>query len=488
MLLPSVIPLVAILALWTPLSCLAANTIALPDMGDSTSNTISPDEEQRIGRGIIYQLRQSGALIEDPELTAYIQGLGQHLLSASEQEASQFNFFLVNDPSINAFALPGGHIGIHSGLILASRSESELAAVVAHEIAHVTQRHIARSFEKASKMNLPITAAVLAAIIFGKDDPDVTEAVIASSIAGSTQMQLDFTRSNEKEADRVGIQLLALAGFDPRSMPSFFQRLQQENRYYDRGVPEFLRSHPVTTSRISDSQNRAEQYPHQPAAQGMNYELIKARLLVMHSKNPRELVNRLQSDLEQGRYSDKSATRFAYALALKKTGKLKKARAEINKLIAESSSRIPFLRAQATIEQAMGSDEASLEIYRKALELYPGNKALTLDYAKSLLTMHKTTEARTLLDKFIHHNYSSFTAYELLSQAEGRMGHKPAAALARAEYHYLRDELHMAVEQLQVAHEMKNMDGYYSSRIDARLQQIKEELQKQNGTQESSPH
>ena len=485
---PSIIRLLAILALWAPLSCMAASSIALPDMGDSTANTISPDEERRIGQRIIYQLRQSGSLIEDPELTTYIQRLGQHLLSASEQEVTPFHFFLVNDPSINAFALPGGYIGIHSGLILASRTESELAAVVAHEIAHVTQRHIARSFEKATRMNLPITAAVLAAIIFGKGDPDVTEAVIASSIAGSTQMQLDFTRGNEKEADRVGIQLLALAGFDARSMPEFFKRLQQESRYYDGTVPEFLRTHPVTTSRISDSENRAEQYPLRPPPQNMNYEFIKARLLVMHSQAPQELVERLHADLKQGRYKNKSATRFSYALALQKSGEIKLARMEINKLVAESSSRIPFLRAQANIEQVAGDDESSLKTYRKALELYPGNEALTLDYANALLTMQKTTKARTLLDKFTRYNHSSFIAYKLLSQAEGRLGNKPAAALARAEYHYLRNELHMAIEQLQIAQEKENKDDYYSSRIEARLKKVKEELQHLETEQKSSPH
>src|SRR5512139_1126764 len=262
----------------------------LPDIGDASAVTLSPEQEARIGKQVMHKLYRANLINEDVALNQYIQNLGYRLSANSGADRQPFTFFIVNDPAINAFAMPGGYIGVNAGLIVASESENELASVLAHEISHVTQHHLARSYEKASKMSLPMTAAVIAAILLGSHDPQAGQAALMASIAGSAQMQLDFTRANEHEADRVGIQLLAQAGFDPRGMSSFFQRLQKETRYYGSGLPEFLSTHPVTSNRIAEAEDRAAQYPPVTLRNSDNYHTVKAQLRIFLSHDVDELI------------------------------------------------------------------------------------------------------------------------------------------------------------------------------------------------------
>ena len=199
----------------------------LPNIGDSSGSVISPEQEKKLGEMIMRSARQQVHIINDPEINAYIQSLGYQLAAHSDNPEQPFDFFVVEDPSINAFALPGGFIGVHSGLILTAESESELAAVLAHEMAHVTQRHMARAYESASKLSIPTAAALLAAILISTRSSQAGQAAMAATTAANAQMQINFTRSNEQEADDIGIRILAASGFDPRSMPTFFERLQR---------------------------------------------------------------------------------------------------------------------------------------------------------------------------------------------------------------------------------------------------------------------
>ena len=236
--------------------------IQLPDMGDSSGTLITPIQEQELGAAFFRSLHNQIEINQDPEIQQYIKETGQRIVANSDTPSYTFHFFVVLDNAINAFAGPGGYIGINSGLILISESESELASVMAHEVAHVTQRHLYRAFEAASRLSIPTAAATLVALLIGTQSPEMAQAALMAIQAGSIQFQIDFTRSNEQEADRVGMQALVKANYDPRSMPIFFERLQQSSRYYGRDIPEFLRTHPVTASRISDTRGRAEKYPY----------------------------------------------------------------------------------------------------------------------------------------------------------------------------------------------------------------------------------
>jgi predicted Zn-dependent protease len=458
---------------------LRAETVQLPDMGEHASSVISAEQQRRIGESVMRQIRESGDLLEDTEANTYINALGYRLIAHGAQTHQRFTFFIVKDPAINAFALPGGFIGVNTGLIAATRNESELASVLAHEIAHVIQNHLARGFEKAQQMNLPLTAAVIAAILLGAHDPQVGEAALAASAAGSQQMQLDFTRANEEEADRVGMQLLAHSDFDPRSMPEFFQRLQQESRYYASGLPEFLRTHPVTAHRIADTLNRAEQYPAKKAPKDPNYALIKAKLQVEQSRDPAALARRLEKELQSHSCRNEAATRYGYGLALDAAGNTAGAERELGRLYKEEPDRIAYALALGSVRADAGKYPKAIEVYRKSLALYPDNAPLTVALCEALLGANRAQDAKDTITALIRGSDDApANTYQVLAKAESKLGNSTAAHIALAEsYRRLGDPAN-AIAQLEIAKRKKDLDFYDTSRIEAMLGELRTELKK----------
>ena len=290
------------LFIW-PLSMVHAVEIALPEIGDSAGSLISPQQEYQIGLGFYWRIQQSVDLIDDPEINSYLQSLGYRLVANSDSPHLPFTFFMLPDASVNAFAAPGGFIGVHSGLLLTSEREDEVASVLAHEIAHVTQRHLLRSFEKSKQMSIPMTIAMIAAALLGAADPAIGSAAIMAVQAGGVQSQLNFTRANESEADNLGMHTLVRSGFDALAMPAFFEKLQQTSRFYSgNSVPEFLRTHPVTTSRIADARGRAVRYPsvtHQKIDTLLFY-LMREKLRVMAATNLTQLIQYYANAVKTG--------------------------------------------------------------------------------------------------------------------------------------------------------------------------------------------
>ena len=226
---------------------------SLPDLGDSASSDLSPLAEQRIGAQIMRDIRwKDPAYLQDAEVEDYLNILGDRLVAAGPGAGLPFEFFGVNDPSLNAFAMPGGKIGVHTGLILAAQGESELAGVMSHEIAHVTQRHIARMVGKQGQFGVLMLASLLVAILAAKSSSQVSQAAIMTGQAAGLSSQLAYSRDFENEADRLGVQNLAAADFDVRGMPSFFERLQKNSRLYENNAPAYLRTHPLTGERITE--------------------------------------------------------------------------------------------------------------------------------------------------------------------------------------------------------------------------------------------
>lgn len=449
--------------------------IELPSMGDTSGAVISPEEERRLGEGLMRQIRQSTLLVNDPEVSEYIQSLGYQLVANSDNPAQDFTFFVVNDPSVNAFAAPGGFVGIHAGLMLTTESESELASVLAHEIVHVTQRHIARAIENSGKMSLPATAALLAALILSGSNPQVGQAAIAATMAGSIQNRLNFTRANEQEADRLGMQMLAEAGFNPRSMPQFFERMHQASRYYDNRLPEFLRTHPVTLSRIADSRNRAEQYPPHAYLERESFRIIRAKLRVLSADNPGNLIKVFEEALKKGRTA-RNDERYAYTLALVEVNRLDDARIQIKKLLEKESERIAYLIAAAKIEMAGKQTGAAVKILGDALALYPNNHPLTVTYAEALLNNGQAETARIMLRDHLRRRDPDPTMYELLARTEEKAGHVVDSHQSMAEYYYLNGETRTAIDQLNIALRLiQDKDFYRASRVEARLKQFQEQ-------------
>ncbi|KAF0191153.1 MAG: peptidase M48 Ste24p [Gammaproteobacteria bacterium] len=444
----------------------------LPDIGDTTSTFMSADEERRRGEAFMRQIRATLNVIEDPEIVEYVESLGFRLASSSDSPSQEFTFFVVEDPSINAFAAPGGFIGINTGLILATETEGELAAVLAHEIAHVTQRHLARAYEAASKMSIPTGAAVLAAVILGAQNRQITEAAIVAAAAGSVQSQINFTRAHEKEADRVGIQTLAQAGFDPRSMPAFFERLQQATRYYDSDLPEFLQTHPVTHARIADSMARAETYPGRQDTGRSAYRLVQAKLRVMQS-SPAQAINYFREKLKDASAEDTSALRYGYVLALLADSQLDESRVQLDILLKDDPERLTYLLALAKHDLAQGNTAQAVAIHANAFKLFPYNYPLTIRYAEALLQDQQADRARSLLEEYSRRKKPTLPLYQLLARAEEASGQAVNAHQSLAEYYYLIGETVAAIEQLKIALKYTDrLSDYQRSRITARRDQF----------------
>lgn len=461
------------MAVWLAVAPSHAGEITLPDIGAVGSSRLTPDEERRLGEAFMRQVRQNLPVVDDPEIEEYLWNLGYHLVANSDYKTRPFYFFAVKDPSINAFAGPAGQIGIHTGLILASESESELAAVLAHEIAHVAQHHLDRTLDAAQKLSLPTAGALIAAIILGARDPNLAEAAIAATIAANAQTQINFTRGHEMEADHIGMQILSRSRFDARAMPAFFERLQQNERLYDAELPEFLRTHPVTTDRIAESRSRAEQFAPEKPEENSLYYLIQAKVRVMAHDNPAQLAKIYADQLKDGRYDNRFAARYGHGLALAASGKYDDARTQIKTLIKEDRERIPYLIALANIDLADGNGAQAARILADALRLSPSNTPLTRHYANALLQNGESQKARTVLQEYIKHAPASPAAYQLLAKAEGNAGFPGAAHRALAEYYFLLGETYTAIDHLRLSLTQKDVNESQATLIKARLDELK---------------
>ncbi|MDX1812811.1 MAG: M48 family metalloprotease, partial [Gammaproteobacteria bacterium] len=319
-----------------------AGSVNIPKIGNDTSTRFSAEEEKILGETFMRQVRLELPVSDDPEVSDYIQRLGYRLISSGQFQTRHFSFFVVRDPAINAFAGPNGYIGVNAGLILNTEDESEVASVVAHEIAHVTQRHLERSFDKGEKLTLPTAAAIIAALVLGSQDINIAEAAILTTIAANYQTQLSFSRQHELEADHIGMQILIDSGYDPHSMPAFFEKLQKANRLNEGQMLEFLSTHPVTVKRISESRNRAAQFSGTSPASSQEYYLTKAKLRVNTSENTRKLQSSLEAELKEGNYANKVSQLYAYAWTLLLNEKYQHAREVTQELINLDRERIQY--------------------------------------------------------------------------------------------------------------------------------------------------
>jgi len=469
-----IITLVLLIMFAGSLTMTQAKEIALPEIGDSAGALISPQQEYQIGLEFYWHLQQSVELVDDPEVNSYLQGLGDHLVANSDAPYLHFTFFMVPDPSVNAFAAPGGFVGVNQGLILTAESEDEVAAVMSHEIAHVTQRHLLRSFEKSKQMSIPMTVATIAAALLGAADPQMGSAAIMAVQAGGVQSRLNFTRENEAEADNLGMHTLARAGFDPMAMPNFFEKLQKLSRFYTgNAVPEFLQTHPVTTSRIADARGRAVKYKYKPRrTDNLQFYLIREKLRVMAAKDLNQLTRYYIHAINTGGSINKIATRYGYSLALAAVGNYGEARKILQKLIDNDNDRLAYQLALAKIEIAVGRLSAALNIYQQAQKIYPDDQALTLEQVNALLQANLPQQAEKLLLKQLELGTPSRQLYKLLAQAKGDMGEKSQAHGWLAEYYYRSGRLEQAADQLRIAAGFAKGDEFQLAKISSRLREV----------------
>ena len=461
--------LALLLVLPTPAVLTQSSFDDLPNLGDASGQVISPQQDKELGAYFMRQVRQAGMVLDDAETNTYLQALGHKLAIHSENPGYGFTFFMVNETSINAFAGPGGYIGANVGLFLAAQTESELAGVMAHEIAHVTQRHLARAYQAQERMSLPTTAAIIAGILIGvAGDPAAGAAAMTAASAAGMQSQINFTRANEKEADRVGIQTLAAADFDPYGMSAFFERLQKNSKLYGTRPPEFLSTHPVTSNRISEATARAETFPKVKEYTSLDFFLLQAKLRVSNYANPKQVL--ADTLRYEGKAAGKTATeQYEFALLLAKNEKYNEALPIMQKLQKSDPDRITYRLALGRILNAAKQTQEALDLYKNTLGLYPGEIMLIEPYATTLMAAGKSDKAYTLLSDISNNNDPEPQIYKLLAQAAGATNHKVQTHTAMSQYYFLNGYTNQAIEQLKLAERSPALSSYQSARIQARI-------------------
>ena len=446
----------------------------LPDLGDVASSELSPAAERRIGEQIISQIRwRDAAYLDDPEVEEYLNRIGHRLAAVSNSPGLEFDFFVVNDPTLNAFALPGGFIGVHTGLLLAAQTESEFASVLGHEIAHVTQRHIAQIVGKQSQSAMFMIASLLVAVLAARSNSDVSQAAIAAGQAGAIQSQLGYTRAFEREADRAGLETLENAGFDVRGMPGFFERLQRVTRMYENNAPAYLRTHPLTTERIADMENRVASMPYRQVLDSPDFLFSRAKLRA-NSGQAADAVRDLESQV--ARAPNDLVLAYGLARALFRAGRLDEAAKELERVRAKLPPS-PWVETLAgEIALARKDAAGAVRTLEAATRSFPSSRSLVYALADARIHGGQAAAAVDGLRKALDTRQADPRLWQLLSRGYAAQGKLTAQHRAQAEFYLLRGSLPAAVEQLDIARTAADGDFYELSAVDARLRELRQRL------------
>jgi predicted Zn-dependent protease len=436
---------------------------SLPDLGDSSQVAFSPAQERKLGETIIRQARAQGAFLDDPEVVDYLNMLGNRLVAASRDARQDFDFFAVPDNAINAFALPGGYIGVNTGLILLAQNESELASVLAHEITHVTQRHIARILQAQQNsllMSLATMAlAILATRAGGNSSGEAAQAAIATGQALMVQNQLNYTREFEYEADRVGFQRLAAAGFDVRASATFMERLQKSGRFLEGNTPSYLRTHPVTFERIAEAQSRAEATQYKQVADSLDFHLVRA-LLRSYQGEAREAVRFFELALSERKFNSEVAVRY---------GLVEK--------MAPSHPMIEAMGAHVLLES--GDVEQAIRKIESALTRYPSKMQLVYDYPEALLKAKRPAQAASFIESQLLRFPGDGRLHRTAARAYADLDKRLKQHYHQGEFYAWRGDLKGAIVQCELALKAGDANFYDSSVVETRLREFRREIAEQ---------
>lgn len=457
----------------------SAQTVApaLPDLGDESTSVLSSRDERRIGETAVQQLRSAGVILNDPEVNAYLNGLVQRLREANPEIKQTFEAFAINDPGINAFALPGGYIGVNLGIIVLAQSESELASVVAHEMAHITQSHIARSLAGQQRSAWVSIAALALAILAARSNPQVAQAAVVTGQAYQIQQQLDYTREFEREADRVGFQILERAKFDPSAVATMFERLQRATRANDGGqIPNYLRTHPVTYERIADAQSRAAAVTaFKQARESEDFHYVRA--LVRSYLGDRENTRvYFEDQLKERKFNHEAATRYGLVATLLHNKDYQAARRELAALDAMNPSHpmVEAIAGHVLIES--GDLPGALKRYAAALTRFPAHKQLYVDYPEALLRNNDVKAAVTFMETALAKFPGDATLFELAARANALAGNKMQQHRYLGEAYARNGNLQGAIDQFILASKATDGDFFQASMVEARLREVRNQL------------
>lgn len=424
----------------------------IPDLGDVSQGTLSPVQERQIGLQTMLQIRASKQYFDDPEINDYLNRLGDRLVENSPEPSQQFEFFCINDHSINAFAVPGGFVGVNIGLLLLTQSESELASVLGHEIAHVTQHHYARLLNGTQGDGLAVMAAMAVAILAARSNPQVAQATAATAQATAIQKQLDFTRTHEQEADRVGLTLLQKSGFSVHAMPQFLERMQQSTRLLEGNAPNYLRTHPITSSRIADVENRVEKYPFQLIPDSIDFQLMRTKLLLTQKTNNEALSYFNGALYGAQKFGNPIAQRYGLVLSLLRSRNPERATPEMTTLQQQLPHHPMIVTLAGQVLRATHPTQA-LGFYKTALADFPQYRALVYDYADLLLQSNQSEQSVRLVAEQITRYPNDVKLYTLQVRGYAQLGKRLEQHQAQAYAFYGQGNLRGTIQQLELARE-----------------------------------
>lgn len=472
-------PFISVLAILSLTACLliAPATQAqsdLPSLGDSTSSIVSLQQERELGQHFLRSIRAQVPTVDDPIIQDYLEHLTYRLAAHSQLTDRRLDLVIIRNPTINAFAAPGGIIGVNHGLFLNMTTEHELAAILAHELAHLSQRHFARQMQEGRRAGAVSLGSVLAGIILAATaGSDAALAAMASGQGYAQNQFLKYSRERELEADSIGIYTLADAGMDPRAMAYVFDTMQRVNRFSSgNNIPEFLRTHPVTRTRVADAFNKTSDFPQESFPKSLNFELMKIRARVLTSKNLQEDIKMLKARMKIGDDIDKIAIQYGLTLALTRELEFDEARSYIRRLRGAYPLNIPFRIAEAEIYQEAQLPDQSLALFEEALAFTPSNYPISVNYAEALIAARKPHAALELLLPFSLKRPNDEYVWYLMAEAYGLANDIAGVHEARAEFFVLNGNFDQAIKQLGYALPLVRHNFQQSARIKQRIDEI----------------
>ncbi len=454
-----------------------SSNIELPKLGDASSAIVSPAKEYELGQTWLRLYRSRVPTSSDPLINEYLERLLHKLSLYSQLEDRRLELILVKNPSMNAFAVPGGVVGVHTGLFLYAESEHQLASVLSHELAHLSQRHFARGVEKQKEATIPTMAALLASLVLAATaGGDAGLAALTATQAAALDTRLRFSRQNEQEADRIGMLTMVGAGMDPHAVPEMFESMLRSTRY-SRRPPEFLLTHPVTESRIADSRNRANKYATKQYTDNLDFHLMRARALMLHEQTPQAAVKRFNSELE-GDSLSREASRYGLVLALTATGQFDQARETLQPLLTQSPNNVIYQVTAADVEIAAENYEGALDIIQTQLKRYPSSHPLTIRLAETLMHAGKYTQSEQILEDYSLQRPKDDYVWYLLAEVHGLAGNILGVHRARAEYFILNGIYDKAQKQINNGLKLAKGNFQMTALLQQRLKDVRKMQEK----------
>lgn len=464
-----VIALIAALAVSAPS---VAQTNNLPNLGETSQGALSPQNERRIADMIMREVRRHPQYVDDPESAYFIETIGRRLVAVSDEPGAEFEFILIRDNTINAFAMPGGVVGVHTGLITAAQTEAELAGVLAHEVSHVTQRHIARQMDRQNQLTWPMLAAMALGLLAARSNPQITQAAIVGSQAAAIQASLNYSRDFEREADRVGFQLLEQSGFDVNGMPAFFERLGRATQFQEANAPAYLRTHPLNTERMADLQNRAASVRYRQTPDSLEFHLVRAKLRGQLG-GARDIAATLEAQLKDKRFVSEGPLHYGLAVAWARAREWKRATDHLSEATRLSGRHGMFETLAASIQVNQGQGVVARDRLAQAIRDFGPLTYLKVAYSETLQGLGQHAEALAALEDLSKSRPRDSRLHSMLAKSYAGVGNRALQHRQQAEYYYLLGSIPAAIEQLQLARSSRDADFYLQSSVDARIRALR---------------